>query len=40
MHNEWSHEQVVTERYFLFKGVNGARKNEFESRFTCLQPHF
>ena len=34
------HEQDVTERYFFFSKVsNGAGKNEFISKFTCLQPH-
>ena len=35
-----ANEKVVTERYFFFlKCSNGAHKNEFESHFTCLQPH-
>ena len=34
------HEQDVPERYFFFSKVsNGAGKNEFISKFTCLQPH-
>ena len=34
------HEQDVTERYFFLSKVsNGAGKNEFISKFICLQPH-